>query len=166
MSRPVSLFLLGLLCVIASARAVAQSEPTITGTVNGVEVCPKPIPWCGGKSWFAGKFVGQVDQIQNATGSVLVGVGYVSLEDTNPGDPTMITGGDWLIVIKQGKREISGTILPFPESWLTYNGDKTFTASVKLQVSPPGNGVVWVKGILDHNGWPEITATLCQSQCP
>lgn len=162
MSRPVSLFLLGLLCVIASARAVA-SDPVVTGTVNAVEVCPQPIPWCGGKSWFAGKFVGQVNQIQNATGSFLVGVGYVDLSDETQGDITQITGGDWLIVVTQGKRkiqEIAGTILPFPDSKLIYNGDNTFTGLVKLQVS--GNGFICVQGLLDHNGWPEITATLYQ----
>ncbi|HEU4350992.1 MAG TPA: hypothetical protein VFR66_03870 [Burkholderiales bacterium] len=163
MSRPFSLFLLGSLCVIASARAVA-SDPVVTGLIHGPEICPKPLPFCGDKSWFGGKFVGQVGQLPNATGSYLVGVGYVELKDTNPGDITIITEGDWLIAIKQGKRQISGTILPFPASWLTYNGDaeKTFAASVTLALSPPGTGLVCVQGILDHNGWPEVTAMLYQ----
>jgi hypothetical protein len=163
MSRPVSLFLLGLLCVIASARAVA-SEPVITGTINGWEVCPQEFSFCGGKAWFAGKFVGQVGNKQHASGSFLVGVSHESLNETD-GGITNVTGGEWFIVIKQGKQEISGTIQP--GGTLAYDLEtNSFAVLLTLQVTS-GTGLVYFKGTLFHDPFPpEIIGMLCQSQCP
>jgi hypothetical protein len=156
MCRPVSLSLLGLLCVIASATAVAQSQPVIIGTINAHEVCPQSVGFCGGKAWFAGKFVGQVGETVFATGSVLVGVSHDALNQTD-GGVTQITGGEWVIVIKQSLKEISGTIQP--GGTLTYHAaSNAFDLAVMLVISPgDGSGTVNFRGTLDHNPFPPET---------
>lgn len=156
MSRPVSLYLLALLCMIASATAVAQSQPVITGTINGYEVCPQAIGFCGGKAWFAGKFVGQVGDTGFSTGSFLVGVSHDALNLTE-GGVTQITGGEWVIVTKQSLQEISGTIQP--GGTLTYHAaSNAFDLALALLISPnDGSGTVNFRGTLDHNPFPPET---------
>jgi hypothetical protein len=162
MSRPVSLFLSGLLWVMASASALAASQPPITGTIQGHEVCPQFIQFCGGKAWFAGKFIGQVGNVGHVTGSFLVGVSHDSLNQTD-GAVTQITGGEWVIVIKQNTQEISGTVQP--GGTLTYRaGSNAFDVALTLVLSPSdGSGTVTFQGMLDHNPFPpEIIGMLFQ----
>lgn len=164
MSRPVSVFLsLWLLCAIASVRAVAApSEPVITGTTSGWEVCPQQFPFCGGMAWFGGKFAGQVGNKQNASGAFLVGVQHVlPLNTTTNGATTPILGGLWQIVTKQGHQEITGTIMP---GTLTYDLEtNSFTVVLQLAISPPGIGLVNFQGTLFHDPFPpEVIGTLSQ----
>jgi hypothetical protein len=162
MSRPVSLFLSGLLWVMASTSALAASQPPIAGTIQGHEVCPQFIAFCGGKAWFAGKFIGQVGTVGIVTGSFLVGVSHDSLNQTD-GAVTHITGGEWVIVIKQNTQEISGTVQP--GGTLTYRaGSNAFDVALTLVLSPnDGSGTVTFQGILDHNPFPpEVIGMLFQ----
>jgi hypothetical protein len=107
------------------------------------------------------KFVGQVGNKQHASGSVLVGVGHAPLDETD-GGITQITGGDWLIVIKQGNQAIGGTIQP--GGTLTYDFEtNSFTVVLQLAISPPGSGLVNFQGTLFHAPFPpEIIGTLSQ----
>jgi hypothetical protein len=162
MNRLVRLFLLGLLCSVASATAVAASQPAITGTIHGHEVCPQAISFCGGKAWFAGKFVGHLANNVPVTGSFLVGVSHESLNQTD-GGTTQATGGEWVIVIKQVPQELSGTIQP--GGTLTYHAaSNAFFVALTLVISPnDGSGTFNFQGVLDHNPFPpEITGMLLQ----
>jgi hypothetical protein len=164
MSRPVNLvFLSVLLWVMASASALAASQPPITGIIQGHEVCPQFIQFCGGKAWFAGKFIGQVGNVGHVTGSFLVGVSHDSLNTNATPTPTQITGGEWVIVIKQNTHEISGTVQP--GGTLTYRaGSNAFDVALTLVLSPSdGSGTVTFQGMLDHNPFPpEIIGMLFQ----
>jgi hypothetical protein len=161
MSRPVSLFLSGLLWVMASTSALAASQPPIAGTIQGHEVCPQFIAFCGGKAWFAGKFIGQVGNVGIVTGSFLVGVSHDSLKQKE-GEVTQITEGEWVIVISQNRQEISGTVQP--GGTLTYAGSNAFAVALTLVISPnDGSGTVGFQGMLDHNPFPpEIIGMLFQ----
>lgn len=162
MSRSVSVLLLGLMCVIASVSARAESDPPIAGTFSGLEVCPQELQFCGGKAWFAGKFVGQVGKKKNASASVLVGASHAPLNDDEDGDITQITGGDWLMVIKQGNQAIGGNIAA--GGTLTYDFDtNSFAVVLTLVVTQGGSGTVNFKGTLFHDPFPpEISGMLFQ----
>ena len=153
MCRPVSLFLSGLLCLIASATAVAQSQPVIAGAIHGHEVCPQAIEFCGGRAWFAGKFVGQLLDQGPSTGSFLVGVSHEALNQTD-GGVTQITGGEWVIVLKQDRQLISGMVQP--GGTLTYRAaSNAFDVALTLLITHGnGSGTGTFRGVLDHNPFP------------
>jgi hypothetical protein len=161
MTRHLSLFFLGLLCITASATAVAASQPVINGTINGFEVCPQSVPVCGGKAWFVGKFAGQVGKFRHTTGSFSVAITHDTLNQQDEGI-TQITGGDWLIVIKQGNQAISGTVQSGGS--LTYHAaSNTFDVALTLVITQGGSGTVSFQGTLDHNDFPPtITGMLSQ----
>ena len=151
MSRLVGPFVLGLLCVIASASAVAQSQPPMTGIIDGHEVCPQFIQFCGGRAWFAGKFVGQVVNKAPSSGSFLVGVSHESLNQTE-GGITQITGGEWVIVTGQERQLISGVVQP--GGTLSYHpASNAFDVALTLLLSD-GSGTVNFRGMLAHNPFP------------
>jgi hypothetical protein len=158
----VSLLLLGLMCVIVSAAAWAESDPPIAGTFSGLEVCPQELAFCGGKAWFAGKFVGQVGNKKHASASVLVGASHAPLNDDVDEATTQITGGDWLMVIKQGNQAIGGTIAA--GGTLTYDLEtNSFAVVLTLVVTQGGSGTVNFKGTLLHDPFPpEINGMLFQ----
>ena len=155
MSRPLTLFLSGLLCVIASATAVAQSQPAITGMIQGHEVCPQFIEFCGERAWFAGKFVGQVGGSAPVSGSFLVGVSHGSPLNQSEGGTTPLTGGEWVIVIGEQKQLISGTVQP--GGTLTYHVPpaNAFDITLTLVIAHgPVGGTVNFRGLLAHNPFP------------
>jgi hypothetical protein len=163
MSRPVSLSLSGLLCVIASATALAQTPPVLVGAFHGHEVCPQAIEFCGGRAWFAGKFVGQLLDQGPSTSPVLVGASHNALNQTD-GGVTQITGGEWVIVLKQDRQLISGIVQP--GGTLTYRAaSNAFDVALMLLITHgDGSGTVinfW--GVLDHNPFPpEIIGMMSQ----
>ena len=162
MSRPVSVFLSGLLCVIASATALAQTPPVLVGAIHGHEVCPQAIEFCGGRAWFAGKFVGQLLDQGPTTGSFLVGVSHDALNQTD-GGLTQITGGEWAIVLKQDRQLILGIVQP--GGTLTYRAaSNAFDVALMLLITHgDGSGTVNFQGVLDHNPFPpEIIGMMSQ----
>jgi hypothetical protein len=161
MSRPVRVFLSGLLCVIASATALAQSQPVLVGAIHGHEICPQAIEFCGGRAWFAGKFVGQLLD-GHSTGSFLVGVSHDALNQTD-GGVTQITGGEWVIVLKQDRQLISGIVQL--GGTLTYRAaSNAFDVALMLLITHgDGSGTVNFQGVLDHNPFPpEIIGMMSQ----
>ena len=163
MNRTVTSFLSGLLCCVASATALAQTPPALVGAIHGHEVCPQSIEFCGGRAWFAGKFVGQLPDRGHSTGSFLVGVTHEALNQTE-GGVTQITGGEWVIVLKQDRQLISGMVQP--GGTLTYRAaSNVFDIGLTLAITH-GNGsggTVNFRGALDHNPFPpEIIGMMAQ----
>jgi hypothetical protein len=158
MTQRLSLFLLALVCSIASAAAIAASQPVISGSINGFEICPESV--CG-KAYFAGRFAGQVGNFRNTSGSFSVALTHDSLNETD-GATTLITGGEWLIVIKQGNRAFSGAVQP--GGTLIYHSESnTFDVALTLLLTQGGSGTVSFQGTLDHNDFPpSIVGTLFQ----
>jgi hypothetical protein len=168
MNRRVGLFLLGVLCCVASLTAVAQSAPVVVGTVNGTEWCLQEWPWCGDRAWFAGKFVGQVGNFKHTSGAFTAGVHHDSLNTSQEGAPTNITEGVWYLVIKQGNNTVAGTVAG---GTLTYHTNNTFDIVLTMNVTQSSigtaSGTAYFKGTLDHNDLPPtVIGTICQSPCP
>jgi hypothetical protein len=163
MSRPVSLFLLGLLFVISSAMPVAASNPQITGIIEGIELCAQSstFPWCSGKAVFAGTFKGDVGN-KPAVGLWVVALNHaVPLNQGDLQETAILPGGEWQIVTREGKKEISGTV---QGGTLTYHElGNFFDVMVMLEVNKGGNGPIVVVARLFHDPFPpEIIGTLNQ----
>jgi hypothetical protein len=162
MSRPVTSFLSGVLCAVVSATALAQTPPVLVGIIQGHEICPQSIEFCGGRAWFGGKFVGQLPDSGHSTGSFLVGVTHEALNQAE-GGVTQITGGEWAIVLKQDRQLIAGMVQP--GGTLTYRAaSNVFDVALTL-VTTHGNasGSVNFRGTLDHNPFPpEIIGMMAQ----
>jgi hypothetical protein len=153
MTRRASLFLLGMLSLIASLPLGAASHPAISGTISGLELCPQSI--CD-QAIFAGNFAGTING-KPTPGVFLVGVTHDDLPET-AGGTAAITGGTWMIRTKG--RVFTGTI---QTGSLTYNGDNTYTVVLTMEIDKGGNGTVTFTGLLDHNQFPPtIVGTLSQ----
>jgi hypothetical protein len=148
MTRRISLCLWGLLWLIASATAIAQTTPAINGRINGIEFCWQDV--CG-YAWFGGTFIGKVGDLGNTSGAWVVRVTHESLNETNRG-VTSVTGGDWMLNVGGGV-SISGTI--DPGGTLTYRaGNNTFDVDLTLTITQGGSGKVEFDGTLNHNFIP------------
>jgi hypothetical protein len=146
MSRRVSLFLMGLLCWIASATAVAQTE--INGHVHGIEVCAQSLPEeiCFGYASFVGTFVGKING-NDTTAAVAVRVQHNPLDETNQG-VTLVNLGDWILIL-DGNTYILGTVAG---GTLTFRNNNTFAVDLTLPIKD--NGTAYFDGTLDHRVLP------------
>jgi hypothetical protein len=143
--RRASLFLVGLLCWIASASAVAQTTE-INGHINGFEVCAQSLPeeLCFGYASFVGTFVGKING-NDTTAAFVVRVKHEPLVYENQG-VTHVTEGDWAIILNQSTA-IVGTVAP--GGTLTFRNNNTFAVDLTLPIT--GNGTAYFDGTLNHN---------------
>lgn len=147
----VGLILLG----IAVTPIRAASDPSITGTISGVELCPQSI--CG-EAVFSGSFAGRVDH-RPTSGVFWVGVTHDDLPTTVNGQAA-ITGGTWMI--RTRTNVFAGTIASNGGT-ITYNGGNTFTISLTMDLATGGSGTLSFTGLLDHNPFPPtIVGTISQ----
>jgi hypothetical protein len=147
MSRRVSLFLMGLLCWIASATAVAQTT-AINGHVSGWEVCAQSLPEeiCGGYASFAGAFVGKING-NDTTAAVAIRVKHDDLKYGNQ-EVTLVNLGDWILVL-DANTAIVGTVAG---GTLTFRKNNTFAVELTLPIT--GNDIAYFDGTLNHNVFP------------
>ena len=139
---------------IASVPILAVSNPAITGTISGVELCPQSI--CG-EAVFAGSFAGKIKN-RPVAGVFWGGITHDDLP-TTVGDTAAITGGTWMIRTRTqvfaGTVESGGT--------LTFNGGNTYTVSMTMDLTSGGTGTLTFNGLLDHNPFPPtIVGTISQ----
>jgi hypothetical protein len=146
MSRRVSLFLIGFLCCIASATAVAQIQ--INGHVHGIEVCAQSLPEeiCFGYASFVGTFVGKING-SDTTATAAIRVRHDPLNETNQG-VTLVNEGDWILILG-GSSYIRGTVAG---GTLTFRNNNTFAGDLTLPIT--GNGTAYFDGTLDHRVLP------------
>ena len=141
-----SLFVaVALLSLIIAQPALAKSKPSITGNIQGIELCPQD--WCG-SAIFIGLFVGEVD------GEETKGVWWVAAEHQplpEPGDSARITGGSW--GLRAGEDQYGGTVLA---GSIHNNGNDTYLVQARLKVHTGGKGTIAVEALLDHNYFPPI----------
>lgn len=136
---------IALMFVVASVPMKAVSNPAITGTISGVELCPQSI--CR-EAVFAGNFAGLV-KAKPTAGVFWAGITHEDLPTTE-GDTAAITGGSWLI--RTRTRVFTGAIED--GGYLTYNGDNTFTVHLTMDLDTGGKGTLTFDGLLDHNPFP------------
>jgi hypothetical protein len=153
MSRRLSVAI-AVMLFAASVPILGVSNPVITGTISGIELCPQSI--CG-QAVFAGSFTGPV------SGKVTPGVFWTGITHealpTTVGGMSAITGGTWLI--RTPKKVFFGVV---PEGGtLTYNGGNTYTVALTMELSQGGSGTLTFEGVLNHNLFPPtIVGTLSQ----
>ncbi|HEU4498888.1 MAG TPA: hypothetical protein VFR60_06090 [Sphingomicrobium sp.] len=145
MNRHVSLFLMGVLCCISSASAVAQTT-AINGHINGIEVCAQSLEICRGYASFVGTFVGKING-NDTTAAFAVRVKHESLNETNQG-VTMVMDGDWMIVL-DANTAITGTVAG---GTLTFRPNNTFAVDLTLPITQGGTATF--DGTLNHNVFP------------
>jgi hypothetical protein len=157
-TRRVSL-LMGLVCFIASATAIAQT-PDINGRIYGIEFCAQSASICDSKAQFVGTFIGKVGELRDTSAAWYVAVTHESpLNETNNGT-TKVTGGYFSLVLK-GDVSISGTI--DPGGTLTYHaGNNTFDVDLTLTITQGGKAKVDVT--LNHGVFPPTVTGRMRSQ--
>jgi hypothetical protein len=148
MNRRVTLFLIGLLCWIASATAQAQTT-AINGHINGIEVCAQSLEICGGYASFVGTFVGKING-NDSTAAWAVRVTHDPLNETKQG-VTLVTSGSWILVL-DAKTAIAGTVAP--GGTLTFRPNNTFAVDLTLPITQGGTGTANFDGTLNHNVIP------------
>ena len=163
MSRRVSLFLLGLLCWIASATAIAQTTPDINGRINGIEYCFQSLgDVCDYKAKFTGTFIGKVDRFRDVAAIWDIELKHDDL-NYEDGSQTRILPDDgvWKLILSNGV-VISGFI--DPGGTLTYHaGSNSFDVKMTLTATQ-GGGKVNVEAVLNHNVFPPTATGRMRSQ--
>ncbi len=142
--------------LLVAPQAMAISNPSLTGSVSGTELCPQSI--CG-SAIFAGSFKGKVNG-KSTSGSFWTGVNYESpLPSGTSHDTTTITGGTWLIWTTRGA--FAGSVAY--GGTIAANGNNTFAVSAVLDLTEGGTGSVDFDGTLNHNVFPPtIVGTISQ----
>lgn len=135
---------------VALHPAPAQaSSPPISGSIQGLEWCPKSI--CGTAN-FSGYFRGSVD------GRWAIGVWtiYISYDQLPAlGEPAVPIAGTWRLATTRGT--FSGTLV----GTLANNGDNTFPVAATLTLLSGGSGTIQANALLDHRVFPpRISGTL------
>jgi hypothetical protein len=130
------------------------SSPSITGEIEGVEICPQFV--CE-----AAVFNGTCDCAVNNRQTI--GFFWVSIQH-DPLPPAFhssaILGGKWNLTTLSGK--FSGRVM---EGSITNNGNNTFNVTATLRLRKGGTGDVVVSGLLDHTEFPPtFEGQLLQSQ--
>jgi hypothetical protein len=135
----------------------ASPQPTGTGTIDGVEICPQSFSICSNGALFAGSFTGTVSG-KHTRGSFLVQASHASPLQTQPGAVTAVNGGSWIIRTRKG--DLAGTITG---GTLTATEDNTFLVALTMQITEGGSGTRTFTGVLDHNELPPtITGIISQ----
>ena len=119
-SRHIMAFATLAILLLVAPRAMATSNPSLTGSVSGTELCPQFV--CG-SAIFAGSFKGTVNG-NSTNGSFWTGINYLSpLPSGTSHSSTTITGGTWLIWTTRGT--FAGNVA----NWgtITANGNNTFS---------------------------------------
>jgi hypothetical protein len=150
-TRRVSL-LVGLLCSIASATPIAQTDLDINGRINGSEYCFQSLgDPCDWKAKFTGVFIGKVGEFRDVVGIWDIELKHGDLNYENRGQtPILQEGGEWKLILSNSV-VISGTI--DAGGTLTYRaGSNTFDVNVTL-IDTHG-GKVKVDAVLNHNSFP------------
>jgi hypothetical protein len=142
MNRP--FFMMSLLVVsLFMVTPADASNPTITGEISGVELCPQFI--CD-----AAIFQGTCDCTVNNRHTV--GFYWISVKHDPlppPLQSSAILGGKWTLTTLRGN--FSGNVL---DGSITNNGDNTYSVTARLRLKKRGSGDVIVSGILDHTEFP------------
>ena len=119
------------------------SSPSITGEIEGIEICPQFV--CE-----AAVFNGTCDCDVNNRQTI--GFFWVSIQH-DPLPPAFhssaILGGKWNLTTLRGK--FSGRVV---EGSITNNGNNTFNVTATLRLHRGGKGNVVVSGVLDHTEFP------------
>ncbi len=143
MKRAICIFAFSLILACGSTSAYAATNPTISGNVSGLELCPQFI--CGA-AIFAGGFHGRIGAFPNASGIVVAAMNHGTLP-TEIGDSTPIyLGGVWQL--QTLLRSFKGIVLG---GQITYIGGNRFHVTATLYLSSGGSGTLLFDGILDHN---------------
>jgi hypothetical protein len=138
--------------VLLIAQQGIASEPSITGHIEGLELCPQ---FRCDSAYFVGRFRGKVNK-QTAKGGFIVSINHETLPDR--GRFANITGGEW--TLRANQRIFSGEVV---SGTIFHNSDNTFTVEAVLEVTSRGRGQIHVTGELDHNDFPPtISAQLSQ----
>jgi len=127
---------------IQPAQEAEASSPPITGSIQGIEWCPKSI--CGTAN-FSGYFSGTVGG-RYAFGVWTIRVGYDDLPAA--GGPASPITGTWKLATTRGT--FSGALA----GTLANNGDNTFSVAATLTVLQGGSGAIAATGLLNHNAFP------------
>jgi hypothetical protein len=138
-----SLLVLVVVVSLAPQRIATASEPTIVGSIDGVELCPEFV--CG-TAIFVGKFKGEADG-DRARGGFYVSVNHDPLP--GPLEFANLTDGEWFL--RADRDFLSGDVL---KGTIFNNGDNTFTIEAVLQITSGGSGEIIATVLLDHNVVP------------
>lgn len=129
--------------ITVTAIPVLASSPSITGEIEGIEICPQFV--CEA-AVFNGTCDCEIDKRQT------IGFFWVSIQH-DPLPPAFhssaILGGKWNLTTLRGK--FSGRVV---EGFITNNGNNTFNVTATLRLRKGGTGNVVVSGVLDHTEFP------------
>ena len=140
--------------VLAStATLAAQSRPSLSGVVGGIELCPQYI--CG-FALFVGQFQGELNG-RDATGGFVGAITHEALPA--PGGSAAITGGEWTITAN--RRVLSGEVAG--GSIYNLNGTQ-FCVEMTMNVDDGGRGQMYFTGLLDHNPFPPTIGGIVTQQ--
>ncbi len=131
---------------IFAAPAMGQSNPTITGNISGVELCPQSV--CGA-AIFTGTFQGSV-RSRPAAGFFWTAVNHDPLP-TYLGQSVAITGGKWNLstVLRRFQGPVEGGTLTCSDMDCL-----TFDVRAVLELIKGGSGKICFSGVLDHTQFP------------
>jgi hypothetical protein len=128
---------------LMAVQQVGASNPTITGEISGVELCPETA--CGA-AVFTGTFQGTVGD-RPTPGFFWVAVQHETLPAAGNSSP--IFAGKWSVSTFWGK--FDGTVLG---GSIFNNGNNTFNVSVTLELKSGGTGELFGAAVLNHNDFP------------
>jgi hypothetical protein len=148
--------LLAIVLAFSAIKVSADSQPSLSGSAFGIELCPQFI--CG-FALFAGQFQGQVNS-RPAKGSFAAAIVHEDLPAV--GETAAILGGQWTITA--GRRVFRGNVT---DGTLLNLNDTQFCVTMTMALTDGGSGEIYFSGVLDHGPFPPtIGGYVTQSPTP
>jgi hypothetical protein len=135
------------LTLASAAPLVAQPETSLSGGINGRELCEQAD--CG-SAIFAAVFAGQIDG-RPAVGLALGGIRHESPLPTPEHPCVQILGGSWSI--STFRRTLAGTVGE-QDGTICYIDGVKFLVNLTMNITQGGTGDAHLTVILDHGPLP------------